>query len=55
MAKKEGFPTFWVIVLILAAVWFIGEMGWLGTIDFPWFPAIIVIAAIGAVINHYRK
>ena len=56
MAKKNGFPTFWMIVLVLAAVWFIEDMGWLGTsFDFPWFPAIVVIAAIGAIINHFRK
>jgi len=54
MAKE--FPTFWVIILILAAVWFLGEQGWLSTgFSFAWFPAIIVIAAIGAIVNHYRK
>ncbi|MFC1710739.1 hypothetical protein ACFLZJ_01100 [Nanoarchaeota archaeon] len=53
MKKKKEFPTFWVIVLVLAAIWFLGEIG-LWTLSFPWFPAIIVIAAIGALINHYK-
>ena len=53
MAKKKEFPTFWVIILVLAIVWFLGDMGWLGlTFKFPWLAAIVVIVAIGAIINH---
>ena len=48
---KGGFPIFWAIVLVLAAVWFVQDMGWIN-ITFPWFAAIIVIVAIGAIINH---
>jgi len=51
---KKGFPTFWVIVLVLAGVWFLGELGVI-TFEFPWLAAIIVIVAIGALINHYVK
>jgi len=51
--KKSGFPTFWVIVLVLAVIWFANDMGWLGTnFNFSWLPAIIVIVAIGAIVNH---
>jgi hypothetical protein len=53
MAKK-GFPTFAVIVLVLAVLWLLGEMGVL-TINIPWFPLIIAIIALGWVINHYSK
>ena len=52
----KGFPTFWVIILVLAGVWFFNEQGWLGSnFNFAWFPAIVVIAAIGAIVNHYKK
>lgn len=55
--KKERkinrvFPTFWVVVFLLAAVWFIGEF-WHVDFDFPWLPAIIILIALGAIINHY--
>jgi len=50
--EKKVFPTFWVIVFILAAVWFLGEFLHV-SFDFPWLPAIIIIIALGAVINHY--
>ncbi|MBR9701708.1 hypothetical protein GOV13_02190 [Candidatus Pacearchaeota archaeon] len=53
MAKE--FPTFWVIVLVLAGVWFLQEMEMFGTINLPWFPAIVFIASIGAIVNHYKK
>ena len=63
MAKKEvrcnwseEFPTFWWVVLVLAGVWFMEDMGWLGAnFSFPWFPAILVIVAIGAIINRRKK
>ncbi|MBL7148416.1 MAG: hypothetical protein ISS82_06320 [Nanoarchaeota archaeon] len=48
---KGGFPTFWAIVLVLAAVWFVQDMGWLN-INFPWLAAILVVVALGAIINH---
>lgn len=52
--EGKEFPTFWFIVLLLSVVWFLGEIGWI-TFNFPWFPAIIIIAAIGAIINHYSR
>ena len=56
MAKQKEFPTFWAIVLVFAVVWFMKDIGWLGfNFDFPWFPAIVVVVAIGALFNHYKK
>ncbi|MBU2053330.1 MAG: hypothetical protein ABIJ14_03200 [Nanoarchaeota archaeon] len=52
MAKE--FPTFWVIVLVLAGGWFLGDLGVM-QFYFPWFPTIVFIGAIGAIVNHYRK
>ena len=54
MVRKKGwFPTFWIIVLILALIWFANDIGWLSeNFNLPWLPAIIIIIALGAIINH---
>ena len=52
--KKRLFPTFWVIVLLLAISWLLREMGYITT-DIPWLPAILITIAIGAIVNHYAK
>ena len=33
--KNEGFPTFAVILLVIALIWFFGEMGIIN-INIPW-------------------
>lgn len=43
---KTMFPTFAVIVLVLAVLWILGETGIL-TVNVPWFPVIIAIIALG--------
>jgi len=53
-SAKKVFPTFWVVVFLLAAVWFLGEFLPVN-LDFPWLPAMIILIALGAVINHYGK
>ena len=50
----KGFPTFATIVLVLGVLWFLSGIGVLTT-NIPWFPAILIILAIGWIINHYRK
>ncbi len=59
MAKKNsccigGFPTFAVIVLVLAVLWLLGDMGILG-VNVPWLPVILIIVAIGWIVNQYHK
>ena len=55
MAKKKGaFPTFPVIVLILAVLWILGDTGIL-TVKVPWFPVIIGVVALGWIIDFYHK
>lgn len=51
---KKAFPTFWVVVLVVALVWFLSDLG-LIAMDVPWFPAALLIFAIGAIINHYSR
>ena len=54
MAEKKGFPTFAVIVLILAVLWLLSETGIL-TLSIPWIPLIVAIVALGWVIDYYTK
>lgn len=48
------FPTFWVIMLVIAAVWFAKEIGWI-SLNVPWFPVILGIVAIGAIVSRVGK
>jgi hypothetical protein len=59
MAKKKmenptkgQFPTFAVILLVLAIIWLLGDLGYIA-INIPWIPIIIAIIAIGMIINRY--
>jgi len=51
---KKGFPTFAVVVLVLAVLWLLEEIGILA-IDVPWLPVILIIIAIGWIFNNYNK
>tara|TARA_Y100000310_G_C20507232_1_gene727034 strand:- start:26 stop:190 length:165 start_codon:yes stop_codon:yes gene_type:complete len=52
--KTKNFPTFAVILLILAIVWILGDLGLL-TVNIPWIPVIVGIMALGMIINHYTR
>lgn len=60
MVKKDsklckcpgGFPTFPVIVLVIGVLWFLSGIGII-TIDIPWFPLVIIIVALGMIINRH--
>jgi len=56
MAKsnKTGFPTFAVILLVIAVGWLLSELGYIQT-NIPWFPIVLGIIAIGMIINRYAK
>ncbi len=49
---KRSFPTFAVLVLVAGIIWLLTELGYL-TIDIPWLPIVVVIFALGWIINHY--
>jgi len=51
---KKGFPTFAVILLVLAVLWLLTEISVL-IINVPWLPIIIGIIAIGMIVNKYQK
>lgn len=59
MAKKKmvrgcenRFPTFAVILLALAVIWLLNDLGYV-VVNVPWIPLIIGIIAIGMIINRY--
>ena len=52
--NKPKFPTLAVIILVLAAIWLINDLGYL-IINIPWIPVILIVVAIGMIINRYRE
>ena len=51
---KKGFPTFAVLLLIIAVLWILTEISVI-TINIPWFPVILGVIALGWIIDHYSK
>ena len=58
MAKKDGiccggkFPTFAIIILVIALLWIASELGYIN-VDIPWFPIVIAIIALGMIVNKH--
>ncbi len=48
---RRKFPSLAVIVLIFAIVWLLSELGYLN-INIPWIPVILIITALGWIINR---
>jgi len=53
MARRR-FPTLAVILLVVAIVWLVSDLGYL-TVNIPWIPVILLIIAVGMIINRYVK
>jgi hypothetical protein len=51
---KKKFPTLAVILLITALTWLLNEME-LIALDVPWIPLILIIIAIGMIVNRYSS
>jgi len=51
--RKTRFPTFAVILLIVGLLWLLNELKVI-TINIPWIPIILIIIAIGMIINRYK-
>ncbi len=51
---KKKFPAFAVILLVLALIWLLQELEYITT-NVPWLPVIIIIVAIGMIINRYAR
>lgn len=54
MVFKKRFPTFALIVLVFAVVWLLKDLGMIN-IGVPWIPAILIIVAIGMIINRLSR
>jgi multisubunit Na+/H+ antiporter MnhG subunit len=53
MAKTK-FPTLAIILLVVAVVWLFNELNYF-SIDIPWIPVVLIIIAIGMIVNRYSK
>lgn len=51
---KIKFPTLAVILLVVGIVWLFNDLN-LISIDIPWIPVILIIVAIGLIMNRYSK
>lgn len=51
---KTRFPTLAVILLIAGIVWALDSLGYLG-INFPWLPVVLIIIAIGMIVNRHTR
>ena len=52
--RGRRFPTFPVVVLVLGILWLLGDLEVL-TVDVPWLPVILIMVAIGWIVNSLRK
>ncbi len=51
---QRSFPTFAFLILIAGVIWLLTELEIL-TIDVPWLPIVVIILALGWIINHYAR
>ncbi|VVB78263.1 Uncharacterised protein [uncultured archaeon] len=52
--NKPRFPTLAVIILVLAAIWLLNDLS-LIKITVPWIPVILIVIAVGIIINRYSE
>ena len=52
--RKKGFPTFAVLILALGILWLLSDLKII-TIDIPFWPVILIIIALGWIVNHYTQ
>ena len=51
---KTRFPTFAIILLVVGIIWLFNELKII-TINIPWIPVVLIIVAIGMVMNRYKN
>lgn len=52
--KKTKFPTFAVILLVVGLIWLLNELQVIA-INIPWIPVVLIIIAVGMIINRYKE
>jgi len=50
--KKDKFPTFAIILLVIGIVWLLNETKIIA-INLPWIPLVLIVIAIGMIINRF--
>ncbi len=51
---KKGFPTLAVLLLVVAVLWLLSDLGMI-TVTIPWWPVILIVLALGWIANHYSQ
>lgn len=52
--RNPKFPTLAVILLVFAVMWLLNELEYI-TVNIPWIPIILIIVAVGMILNRYRE
>ncbi len=50
--KNKKFPTLAAILLAVGIIWLLTELS-IVTINIPWIPIVLIIIAVGLIINRY--
>lgn len=53
--NKPKFPTFAVVLLAIGIIWFLNEINVIPWANIPWIPVVLIIVAMGMIINRYRE
>jgi hypothetical protein len=51
---ERVFPTFAVVLLVIGIVWLLNELK-VFSINIPWVPIVLIIIAIGMMVNKCKK
>ena len=52
--RKGKFPMLATILLIVGIIWLLTELKVI-TIPIPWIPVVLIVIALGMIINRYVK
>ena len=51
---KRSFPTAATLLLLFALFWLLNELEIL-IIEIPWLPVILIVVALGMIIDRFRR
>jgi len=51
--RKRKFPGLAVLLLLIGVVWTLNGFG-ITNLNVPWLPVVLLIIAIGMIVNRYR-
>lgn len=52
--RERRFPTVSVLLLVVGVLWLLSELKYI-TVSVPWWPVILIILALGWLINNYSN